>query len=33
MSLNDTLMQDMKTAMKAKDKEAIPFPGNTLIHN
>lgn len=23
MSLNDTLMQDMKTAMKAKDKEAL----------
>ena len=23
MSLNDTLMQDMKSAMKAKDKEAL----------
>ena len=23
MSLNDTLMQDMKAAMKAKDKEAL----------
>ena len=23
MSLNDNLMQDMKTAMKAKDKEAL----------